>query len=519
MPETTWWRRPYTWALASAIGVIVSNLGGLAIGDDGVGYQATADNLVRGKGLGYFLEPQLTIWPPGWPLLMAAIARLTPLDTEQAAIALNVLTAIAIVVLVHRLLVRLVRNPDLVLLGTAVSAVGASTMVFGHLLMTDLAFVAVTLATFLALMNYRRSDEPGWLAVAVVLVWAGFMIRYVGVVNIATVGLWFLTDRRRGVAARVGFAAAFGLVAGVVPGVWILRNLSTDHTVLGVRWSSNRGLIPNTFDLLATIGNFLTPGIAIGMRMVWAAVALAGIAVMVTMLWRVVGVERRIRSGTDVVDMLASEAGLLVIHVVGFAVYMLYARTTTGLNQLDFRLLNPIYLPLVIVALVILGRVERLGRRQHQPRWATAARSTAIAWAAVNVVLGVGMVAYFSTGPDMFEGNYESDAFEAVRASDALDAIPDGCRTSSNLPNALYGSGVNPQWSPRETGLESPDPVDDLDRLDEALADGRHSYCLVWVDLAPVYGHLATLEELDERYDLDPLASDGDVAVFEIRGR
>lgn len=517
MPETTWWRRPYTWALAGAAAVVVSNIGGLAIGDDGVGYQATADNLLRGKGLGYFLEPQLTIWPPGWPLLMALIARLTPLDTEQAAIALNAITAFAVVMLMNRLLVRLVRTPDLVLIGTVVSAVGASSMVFGHLLMTDFAFVAVTLALFLALMNYRRSDELGWLAVAVVLVWTGFMIRYVGVVNIGTVGLWFLTDRRRTIVARLGLAGAFGVVAGIVPGIWILRNLSTDHTALGVRWSSNRGLIPNVFDTVATIGNFLTPGVAIGMRMVWAAVAAVGIAVMLAMLWRLIGVERRVRSASDAVDMLASETGLLVIHIVGFAAYMLYARTTTGLNQLDFRLLNPLYLPLVVVALVILGRVERLARREGTPTWARAARGTALAWAGLNVVLGIGMIAYFATSPDLFNGNYERPAFVAVRESEALDAIPDGCRVSSNLPNALYGSGVNPQWSPRLTGLESPDPVDDLDRLERDLPD--HDHCLIWLDLTPRYGHLATLDQLRERFDLVQLAHDGDVTVFEIEER
>ena len=78
----TWWRRPGVWASASAAAVVIGNLGGLAIGDDGVGYQATADSLLNGNGLGYFLEPKLTIWPPGWPVLMAAVAKVSPLDTE-----------------------------------------------------------------------------------------------------------------------------------------------------------------------------------------------------------------------------------------------------------------------------------------------------------------------------------------------------------------------------------------------------------------------------------------------------
>jgi hypothetical protein len=44
----------------------------------------------------------------------------------------------------------------------------------------------------------------------------------------------------------------------------------------------------------------------------------------------------------------------------------------------------------------------------------------------------------------------------------------------------------------------------------------RHDHCLVWLDLEPRYGHLATLDELRERFDLDELATDGAVTVYRI---
>ena len=69
-----WWKRPSLWAAASAFAVLIANAGGLAIGDDGIGYQAISDSIRNGEGLGYFLEPRLTIWPPGWPALMALVS-------------------------------------------------------------------------------------------------------------------------------------------------------------------------------------------------------------------------------------------------------------------------------------------------------------------------------------------------------------------------------------------------------------------------------------------------------------
>ena len=50
---------------------LISNVSGIATGDDGVGYRAIADSLLRGDGYGYFLEGPVTVWPPIWPSLMA----------------------------------------------------------------------------------------------------------------------------------------------------------------------------------------------------------------------------------------------------------------------------------------------------------------------------------------------------------------------------------------------------------------------------------------------------------------
>ena len=509
----TWWRRRYAWAIVALVGVLVGNLGGLAIGDDGVGYQAVADNLRSGSGLGYFLEPELTIWPPGWPALMAFVSRVTGYDSEQAAIILNAITAAVLVVLVNRLLHRLVRSDLLVLAGTAVSAIGASSMVFGHLLMTDMAFAAITLGVLLAAMNYRESANPRWLAATCALVGASFMVRYAGIITIATVAAWFaISDAARTPAAtRLRNAALFGVGAAIVPVAWILRNLSIDDTVLGVRYGSARGLLPNTVDTVATIGNFLLPGVAIELRVIWAIVAILGTGAMVAMLWRLARFDERLRSPRGLLALAGTGAGLLVVHLLGYLVYMLYARTTTGLNQLDFRLLNPAYLPLIITALVILDRVQDT----PGPRWPVAARTLAVLWAAVNLAVGVAMVVYFSTAPDLFGGNYERAAYDAARGSRALDSLDPGCEYSSNAPNALYAAGVEVDWSPRVTGPESNDPVDDLDRLRSDLAQNRRR-CLIWIDLEPRWGHLASLERLRKEFTLERQAADDRVTTYEI---
>jgi hypothetical protein len=122
---------------ASALAVLIANLGGIAVGDDGVGYTAIADSLLAGGGLRYFLEDPLTVWPPLWPALMALLSLVTPLDPTGAAVVLNAAVSAGAVVVAWRALRRFVPDERLVLLGTVVVALGSSTIGFGHLLMTD----------------------------------------------------------------------------------------------------------------------------------------------------------------------------------------------------------------------------------------------------------------------------------------------------------------------------------------------------------------------------------------------
>lgn len=515
-----WWRRPYLWAALSAVGVFIANIGGVATGDDGVAYVAIAERLLDGRSLGYFLEDPLTVWPPGWPALIALVAWLTPLGTQGAAIALNMVAVASVVILVHGILRRLVASEQLIAVGTITSALGAEAMLFGHLLLTDYAFAGVTLGLFLAALNYRSDHSPRWLVVAAVIVWAGFMLRYAGIVHIGTVGLWLLLDRRFAAKQRLVRAAGFGALAAVVPVAWVLRNLATDGTTLGERYPSNRGFVHNVHDTILTIGNFIAPGMATDQEMVWLGVAVIGTAIVAALLWRAVRSDPRARGGVSgFAALTGTDVGLFVLHVIVYAIYMIYVRSTAGLNRLDIRLLFPLYIPLVIVALTIIDRVER--REPTGTPWRNLARGTVAVWAVTNLAVGVVMIGYFSTNPRLFGGNYNSDEFAAIRKSSIIATTEEACAGDhlvSNLPSGFFGSGLEPDWMPRRTFFESNVEVDDLDELNDELRSGG-DMCLLFVDLAPAYGHLATLDDLEQHAAVAELAEEGSVTLYRLTAR
>jgi hypothetical protein len=503
-------------AIGAALAVLIANVAGIATGDDGVGYRAIADSLVAGDGYGYFLEDPVTVWPPIWPGLMALVAWLTPLDTLGASIVLNAAVAAGIVVAGNRLLRTVVDDTRLVLAGTVVLAFGPATIGLGHVLMTDMAFALVTMCWMLTLVRFRRNGSIPVLLGAALLAWLGFGLRYIGLVLIAFGALWLVLDSRRSIAVRLRNGVLYGAVAATVPIAWMLRNHSIDGTYTGERNPSARGLVDNGFDVAATLGRFLVPGLGNGLTKVWAAVGIVALGVAVWLAWRVLRTPvdgGPPLSGRAVVARLVRLAGrplgLLVSFAVLYLLYMLYVRTTTALNQLDTRLLFPAYFPLVFVALALLERLRRLD--DGAPRWERRGLTVGWVWMGVNVAAGmVGMVA-FAAGHPYFNGNYESDVFVEVRENPAIAALPADCQLYSNLPNGLYPT-YEALWSPQQRALESSREIPDLEEIAATLDDTPS--CLVWIDEPPVYGHLWTLEELQERLELEPLGADGNVSTF-----
>jgi len=505
-------------AVAGSAAVAAANVSGIAMGDDGVGYRATADSLLNGGGLRYFLESPLTVWPPLWPALMSLVSEVTSIDTPGAAVVLNVLCTFVVVMLSQRVMRRVLRDDRLVLLGTAVVALGSSTIGFGHLLMTDFAFGAVVMGLVLVLLRFGDDRRIGRLVAAGAIVWLGFLLRYVALYLIPVVGLWLILlpavgTARRASGRRILDAAVFVAVAAIGPTAWMLRNHSLDGTFTGARYPSDRGPIANAYDIAATIGRFLLPGVADDRDRVWATVGLLVVAVALVLGVRVLLSTRRQDESTTtrVLRLGGSPIGLLIGLGVGYLAYMLSVRSTTALNRLDLRLLEPAYLPLMVCGLALVDRLDALG---PDGPWPARGLMAARAWAALNVLAGVVAIIAFAAGNQYFPGNYSSDVFARVRANPALDALPEGCTATSNLPNALYPR-IEAEWSPRRTGLESAEPVDDLRELLRRL-DAGASVCLVWVDEQPRYGHLWNCEDLAEELRLVLLAHDGDVTVYRL---
>ncbi|MGI9577278.1 MAG: hypothetical protein ACR2OH_03670, partial [Microthrixaceae bacterium] len=305
----------------------------------------------------------------------------------------------------------------------------------------------------------------------------------------------------------------------VVPVAWMLRNRSIDGTFTGERMPSARGPVDNAFDILGAMGRWLLPGVADGAKYLWAAVGVVVLLIAAWLGWRVLTSGAK-GSQFDTplrrfFTWLGRPSGLLAVQAFGYLAYMLYVRSTTALNQLELRLLNPAYFSLIVLALLLISQLGRIDGPAGA-RWHSRGLVVAYIWAAANVAVGLYAAVNFAAGDPFFNGNYESDTFVEVRANPALDSLPEGCEVYSNLPNALYPA-LGSQWSPRETGLESNERVDDLAELVESLDE--QAACLVWVDEPPEYGHLWSRDELADTLELVSIAENDSVTVYALELR
>ena len=216
---------------------------GVGLGPDGINYAAIARNLLAGEGFTDFDGGVSTLWPPLWPLLLAA-AGLGILDPIRVAGPLNAALFALTVFVLGRYLERRLESRFVARWATLAFALSAPLAEVSRQAMSEPAFL---LFTTLALVAADRFFEhgvdggaggnrgrslllraAGWSALA-------WLTRYLGVALVASVGLLLLL-RRRGTAparTRCADAGLYTAVAAAPMALWLFRNLRATGSPTG----------------------------------------------------------------------------------------------------------------------------------------------------------------------------------------------------------------------------------------------------------------------------------------------
>ncbi|MFQ5417041.1 MAG: hypothetical protein ACE5FL_08370 [Myxococcota bacterium] len=339
---------------ALAFGLVMAETSryGVGISPDSVVYVGQARELAACDGIlaGVLRMPAFATQPPLFPALLAAIQSVARVDPVASARVLNaVLFALCVLgtgwfvagrtgAPVHPVVA--VAVPLFVLLSRSLHAV------FG-MAWTEPLFVFWVLLFLVAMACHLERGGSAHLAAAAGCAIAACATRYSGVTLIATGALTILVAPSGPAVRRVRNCAAFAGVTSIAVSLWIVRNLAVLGTPFGERSPAVYGWLENVVAAVGVLQGHLLPssgemGVAAKLAVVAAAAGLA--------LWAALPNAARVWTG-----MAKAWPVLLpcAVFALIFPVFTVVTASSIAFDPVNFRLLSPVYLPVLIVVALL----------------------------------------------------------------------------------------------------------------------------------------------------------------------
>ena len=209
---------------------------GAGVGTDGAIQMSTADNLLKGEGLVDFTGTPFVRWPPLYPILLAALSRLTGLDTFRVGWYLNVLLMGVIVWLSGALLYQCLKDEPLwAFLGSLVIASSVSLLSVVANIGTDPLFAALMLSFLLVANRYLATGGRwNWFGMALLACLASLQ-RLPGVTLIATGAILIVYANRKSISRGILQGGLFAVLTFLPLAAWtVLHNYLQNNTLAGV---------------------------------------------------------------------------------------------------------------------------------------------------------------------------------------------------------------------------------------------------------------------------------------------
>ena len=496
--------------LAGAAVLAATRLGIGATPDTGH-YLATADNVLQGRGYVRLGPETMASWPPLYPTLLAGF-RLVGLDMLTGARLLNaLLLALCAAAAVFWVARRTRALPWAAAAGLAV-ALSPPVVYSASLAVTDAPFACLVLLALWRLDVWLDTPRPATLAGSVALMAAAALLRYNGVVLIATAMLTIVALAPLPFWRRITAAAIAGAAAALPLALWFARNLLVTGTLAGPRVGSEYGVLEAGADAGYTVLSWLVP-YRVLLTSRWT-----GLALLVLLLGALAAAAWRLKG-----QALGRTAATNVLFVTCFLGFMIFTFTQVSIDPLADRMLAPVYIPLVVASIATAAALfAGAPARLRMPVTAVGGLAVLLVLAVVGSRTAASVRESWAEGPGgAAHSNFNTDAW---RASPTLQWAGQHLRNDmvfASAPAALYiATGANSRPMPRKHARRSPGvPHDRLPDLREQVARAGGAYLVVVEEHVP--NHTFTLDELAAEFVIERVHAAADGAIYRLtpRGR
>ena len=308
---------------------------GVGLTLDSLHYIEVARNVLAGEGFVNHDGVIHTIWPPGYPLLLA-VAGLGIVDPHSVAAPLNAGLFGLTIFAVGRYLRGRLETGFLALwacLGIALALPLADVARFA---LSGMAFILFTTLALIQTDRALRDDRWAALAWAAVFCALAWQTRYIGAAVPALTGLALLMQGGMPLSRRLRRAAFFAAIAGAPMALWMLRNYLARGTLLTGHYDANRfslsEILSDGAQILASWGQPL-PG--------WLGVIVLAALILSLGIFIARGSKSCVRRAC----LIFGGFGLAYAALISAAIDLGYP--TQGVHP---RFVVPLYIPLVVVA-------------------------------------------------------------------------------------------------------------------------------------------------------------------------
>lgn len=324
----------------------------IALSPDSVNYFSMASNLAFGNGFRNYAGDLPTAWPPLYTLLLAGTHILTGTDVLVSALLINLAIAFLIGFLAFLVFEEY--------FGFHIAIVGSVLVIFSQPLLHVLTYMwtepLYALLSFLLLIVLKRfamSRSRRAFILAVVLASAAALTRYIGVINIALLGLVIIYVHRQQLRRAIFYAVLSCAVASVPLLVWMYRNYTVDGTFLGPRFPSIDSFTTNIERAIRTILYWFVPE-----RLFDQVPLILLIPVGVLIVFFFISLFREHEANYPFLFWIG------VSFCFAYTVFLVWSSTRYAYDAINSRLLSPINIPLIIVVLHVIFHVVSRTRTQ-----------------------------------------------------------------------------------------------------------------------------------------------------------
>ena len=351
---------------------------GTAVTSDSILFLSTALNFLAGEGWRDLTGIPLTLYPPLFPLLLAAFGWVG-IEPLEAGRLINAIAFGLTILAAGGWLRSNLRSRGLVLAATAAIAASLPLSHWASTIKTDLLFVLLTLLALVQLAAFlnRKTDALLWWAAVFTALAA--LTRYPGVALIGTGVLVLLP------VARLRQTLVFGAVSSLP----LLAVLAHNWAAIGnLRWAtgyrtdpSGQSLFEGLSQAVKVVCGWVVPRhtpdeLAYLLGLAVAAVVLAGATVIL-----------RYRQPTSLrLEPIIPFGGFALAYLV----FMVLVVPFTVEQEIDSRYLLPIYVPLLLATVFLLDRVLSISAAG----WMGAGRYVVVSLIVLTTLAHVGFSAY-----------------------------------------------------------------------------------------------------------------------------